>query len=796
MQPVLIVLSATVIGLFLAPIYLFSAFSGCLLATFFGSCFFLLRKHSRIAAVLLFFCFLVLSNLHYSLFFPIRQDIIDIDSLARKVKITGELTDVRHLTEGRSWVEVLVDSVALKTQLLPLESSLRVRLYLEEGTDQLFPGDIISCRSRMRKPRLFGTPGEFNWPRYMTSQHVDMTAWVKNVEKIEVLGRINRFPDRVMAQWRSQVAATIQGLMPEDRAYLVRALVLGEGRVIPDGIRRTLASSGISHLFAISGLHLGMIALLGYRFLLSIYRRCPRLLQWKPPQRVLPLLLLPLLLVYLLLTGDAVSTRRAFSLAALGAFFLCWRYHVRPLMLLASLALLSLLVNPLLLWQAGWQLSFAGAAGILLWQPLWQNTGHHRSSFYRYPMQLFFVTSAAMLATLPLVLLDFHLFAPVGVLANLICVPLITLFALPVGFLGLLFHSVYSFPAEILFQLCGATLDFVLSLAQWFSTLPALGGSYVFLSSSQYMAVAIFVLPLLLLPQLTRTTVQRIIPICFLLTILLWQFPLPQTAPLSLTMFSVGQGESMLLKNNDGQAVLIDGGGFYSDRFDVGERLLAPAFGALGVSELSAVMLTHDDLDHRKGLIFILNHFPVREFWSGIPFEFLHHSLQKALINNNINIRIIPAGWSQVASWSVGTLDVYKSRIVDSNKNNSSLVLHVNIHNHDDLLLTGDLERDGVLTLLDEGISNPVSLLKVPHHGSKFSATDHLIDQLMPKFCFVSVGYQNRYHLPASEVVNYLQDKNIPLYRTDVSGSLQALLSENGWQVKHWRQGFFVDIAP
>ncbi|MDX2478941.1 MAG: DNA internalization-related competence protein ComEC/Rec2 [Desulfuromusa sp.] len=796
MQPVLIALSATVAGLSLAPIYVLPHFSGWLFVTFSALLFFLLRSHSRVAFVLLFLSVFVFSNLRYPLQFTSRQDIIYIDKLAQKMTLTGRLTDIRQLTEGRSWLELLVDSVAQKNQPLTLESPLLVRLYMEEGTSQLFPGDVVRCKSRMRQPRLFGTPGEFNWPRYLASQHVDMTAWVKNLEEITVLERQPDIPDRAMVQWRGMVAAHILGLMPEDRATLVRALVLGEGRIIPDRIRRTLAKSGISHLFAISGLHLGMIALLGYRLLLSFYRRFPRLLNWQPPQRALPLVLLPLLLGYLLLTGDAVSTRRAFALAAVGAVFLCWRYYVNPLLLLASLALLSLLANPLLFWQAGWQLSFTGAAGILLWRPLWQKQGSHLPLYLRYPLQLFFVTVAAMLATLPLVLINFHLFAPAGVFANLICVPIVTLLALPIGFSGLLFEPFFPQLAGFLFQICGLLLDAVLSLAHWFTALPGLGGTYLFLSLRQYLAVGLLVLPLLLSAQVKKLTMLRVVTACIISAVILWQFSFSPSFPVFLTMFSVGQGESMLLQNNNDQAILIDGGGFYSDRFDVGERLLAPALGRLGVTELTAVVLTHDDLDHRKGLVFVLDNFPVQAFWIGSSFSELHFSLQDVLLKHAIPVKIMPSGWSDISFWTSGDLNIFNGTTFGSNKNDSSLVMHLSHDSHENLLLTGDLEAQGVLNLLEAGLPGPVSLLKLPHHGSRFSATDRLIDQFVPKSCLVSVGYQNRHHLPARQVVDYLQQQNIPLYRTDLSGTLQAQLSENGWQVKHWQRGFFVDIAP
>ncbi len=796
MQPILVALSATIAGLSLAPFYTLSSSSGWLSVTFFCLLFFLLRKYNRLSLVFLFLAILVLTNLRYPLQFSSRQDIVQIDQLAQKVTLTGEVINVRELTEGRSWIKLRADSVAIKGQPVVLKSPLLIRLYFGEGAGSLLPGDVIRCKSRLRKPRLFGMPGEFNWPRYLASEHIDMTAWVKNIEKITILDRQENRINRKIVSWRSQIAKTIQGRMSEDRAYLVRALVLGEGGVIPDTIRKTLAKSGISHLFAISGLHLGMIALLGYRLLLTLYRRFPRLLNWQPPQRALPLLLLPLLFGYLLLTGGAVSTSRAFVLAVLVAAFLCWRYYVNPLLLLASLALLSLLINPLLFWQAGWQLSFSGAAGILLWRPLWQHLSRDLRFYFRYPVQLFLVTFAAMLATLPLVLFNFHLFAPVGVVANLICVPIVTLLALPIGFSGLLFYPLFPQLAGLLLQLCGFILEVVLSLANWFTALPGCSGTYLFLSHWQNLAVALLILPMLLFPLLVKTNRLRFIICCILPAVVLWQFPLTQSSPVALTMFSVGQGESMLLRNNRGEAVLIDGGGFYSDRFDVGERLLAPAFAELGVTELTAVVLTHDDLDHRKGLIFILDNFPVREFWVGQSPAKLHYSLQKVLSKRAIPVKVAPSGWSELPFWTSGHLSLFNGATPESRKNDTSLVMYYRHSKGNSLLLTGDLEEPGVEKLLEAGLPGPVSLLKLPHHGSKFSATDRLIDRLLPRFSLVSVGYQNRYHLPARSVVDYLQEKRVPLYRTDFSGTLQARYSPQGWQLRHWRKGFFVDISP
>ncbi len=793
MQPVSLAFAATLTGLLLAPLYSlptawgwgFLLFS-VLLVLFVPA---RLKRFSGVLVIAIFFLFF--ANSSYVWHLSSRPDVTHIDQLGKKVTIEGEVSAVRQLAGGRTWLAVAVTSVATKKLSIPLESPLPIRLYLGEGTTVFLPGDTIRCRTRLRKPRRFGIPGEFHWPRYLASQHIEMTGWVKSGEKISLLEAGHGGLRRSLAQWRHRVAAEIHALMPENRAYLTRSLVLGEGTILPDDLRKLLARSGISHLFAISGLHLGMIALLGYIVLRSLYRRVPRLLAWQPPQRVIPLLLLPLLLGYLLLTGGAVSTQRALALAVCGALFIFWRYHVHPLQLLASLAFISLLINPLLLWQAGWQLSFSGAAGILLWQPLWQRCGIRRPRILRYLLQLLLVTSAASLATLPFVLLNFHILTPAGIVANLFCVPLVTLVALPLGFFALLLEPVFLPLSRVLFEICGWILDQIVALAAWLTALPGLSGDYLFLSHWQILAVGLLIVPLLLFPQLRRGALLRFTTASFLVAVILWQFPLHGVPGVTLTMLSVGQGESLVLQNRSGQTILIDGGGFYSDRFDVGERLLAPAFAELGIDTLDMVVLTHDDLDHRKGLIFILRHYPVGRFISGIRRENLHYTLRRVLAEKGIPFYLIPPGWSELPSWQEGDLHIFNGRAPSCSDNDASLVMYLGLGKDNGLLLTGDLEAAGVDKLLTCGVPGRVSILKLPHHGSRHSAIGTLLDRLMPHFCLVSSGYRNRYHLPAESVVADIAARGIPLYRTDLNGTVRLSLIDKGWRTQVWKNGLF-----
>ncbi|NOQ51964.1 MAG: DNA internalization-related competence protein ComEC/Rec2 [Desulfuromonadaceae bacterium] len=786
-----VLLTATLAGLLLAPFYTFPQTIGwlltfaCLAAAFAG------RNNSRLWLIFLFVSFFLCANLRYPLQFPSSAEIDHISSLHRKVAVTAEIISVRQLAGGRSQFDLQMVHYVDKDKIIPVVEPVLLRLSIEEGDDSLLPGDRVQFRSRLRKPRQFGTPGEFHWPRYLASQGVAMTAWVKNAEQITFVTQGDVSPGRAIARWKGLVARKIAALLPDTQAALVRALVLGESRLLSADTRKKLACGGVSHLFAISGLHLGLIGLLGYRLLLFGYRRSETLLNFQPPQRLLPMLLLPLLLGYLLLTGDAVSTRRAFSLAAAGAVLLYWRHVVSPLRLLLSLALLFLLAAPLSLWHPGWQLSFAGATGILLWRPIWQNFPAALPWMIRGPVRLLLVTLSATLSTLPLVLVNFHLLATAGVLANLLAVPVVALCALPVGLCGLLLLPLSSVLAEGAFRLCGLLLETTLNFVSWLTSFPGFSGTYLFLSRWQYLAIGLCVVPILLIGQMGSLRRQKtIILSCLCLAGFCWFRPGVNPTQLSLTMFSVGQGESMLLTNDQQQAMLIDGGGLYSKRFDVGERLLAPALGELGIHEFFAVMLTHDHPDHRKGLLFILEHFSVGEFWSGHPLEELHPQLQSVLREKAVPVRQFPPGWSPVSSWQGGKMHVFRGPDWLAKENDVSLVLYLE-EPAGGFLLTGDLERQGVKRLIAAGVPGPVAFLKLPHHGSRHSGTEMLLDLLQPQACLVSAGYRNRYRFPAQELVNSLQERNLPLYRTDSMGTIRVRRFAENWQFERWEKGLF-----
>nr|NIS42748.1 MBL fold metallo-hydrolase [Desulfuromonadales bacterium] len=265
----------------------------------------------------------------------------------------------------------------------------------------------------------------------------------------------------------------------------------------------------------------------------------------------------------------------------------------------------------------------------------------------------------------------------------------------------------------------------------------------------------------------------------------------PSPGP-AVTFFSIGQGDSSLLTLADGRHLLVDGGGLYGDRFDVGERLLLPALARLGVSRLDAVVLTHDHPDHRKGLLAVLRSLEVGEFLSGTDPAHLDAQLRRVIAETGVPVRTLAPGWHHYAGTEDAEEEVrlYVPPRTLPDENDRSIVLYHRFGGQG-TLLTGDLEAAGVRHFVDSAPKLPLALLKLPHHGSRYSRSELLLDTFAPSIVAVSAGYDNPYHLPATQLLEAVALRDIPLYRTDLDGTVRVDLSVDGYSVERWQRGLF-----
>jgi competence protein ComEC len=704
----------------------------------------------------------------------------------RPIIIEGEIKTINSRPDNAASIDI--DSVWLFYDQKETRLTSKIRISVEQMNEPLLPGDTIRLQTRLKEQRNFKTPGAFNYKRYLLRRDIVATGFAlksSNIARIHSEKSWN--PATALKVWRSQIRQQVNDALTPETAPFVNALAIGDRGAMSISQRKLLAESGLAHLFAISGLHLGLVASLLYLGSRSIYLRSFASRLGIPARRLLPPLLLPLLYGYMILTGSAISTVRALIMLAAVTILCVVSRRTRPIDVLVAAAFLILATDPLALFEPSFQLSIAGAGGIILLLPIWQPYLEKTPSIVRYALTLFAVTLSASLATMPFVLLHFHTLAPAGLLLNLLAVPLVSLLLVPLTLVAVILTLINPAASTFCFQLISAIMVPFTQFVEKCLSIDLLSARTVFMAPSTlifFSTLALFAVSLKYIRQRTIIATTALF-----ISLALTTVPgITKDDELTVYALDVGQGDATILQMPSGKNYLIDGGGLYSERFDTGERLVAPTLGYLGIDQLDAVILSHDHPDHRKGLAYLLRNFPVKAFWSSTPETGIHPSLLKPIQEKQIPTRQFQPGWQQANNES--NLDVFVPGNTSTRLNDHSLVLYAR-HGSDGLILTGDLEKTGIEELAASSVPGPVTLLKLPHHGSRRSDPSMLLNKYRPKLAFSSIGTNNRYGLPHSTVLATLTNASVPLQRTDRDGTIRLTSKGQGWAITHWKKGLF-----
>jgi competence protein ComEC len=575
--------------------------------------------------------------------------------------------------------------------------------------------------------------------------------------------------------------------IPAREASLARGFVLGQDdRIDPqtvDDFRR----SGLSHLLAVSGQNVLLLALLA----------SPVLAALGLPLRARLLWLLALIGVYVPLAGAGPSIQRAGVMGAAGVVAtLAGRPASRAYALLLA-ATVTLALNPRSCADAGWQLSFAAVVGIfLLAAPLRDALVARLGSgpLRRGLAEGTALTVAATLATAPLISHHFGAL-PLGTLfANLLAMPAVAL-AMWLGMISAAVGQVPAVPLQPLNWLNALLLAYIAQVAAWFGrpgwavtelelrTPLAVIGAYTAIAAVTAAALSIEASRRGARERLrrvrrrpatrARTVLAAAAAVALLApaadAILRDRRAAPGPAGLRVEVLDVGQGDAILLQPAHGDPVLVDGGPPGGD--------LESKLRAAGVSQLAAVIVTHDQTDHAGGVREILGELPVRR----LVFSFGRRSLLAAARGSGTIPYRVGEG-SEIASGGLRLEVLWPPRdrsqvngVADPNQR--SIVLLARWESFS-MLLTGDAEAEAVP--LDPG---PVDVLKVSHHGSDDAGLGPLLDRLSPQLALISVGAGNPFGHPTAGTLATLAAHRVPVLRTDRDGTVTLEVGRSGYHV-------------
>ena len=574
-------------------------------------------------------------------------------------------------------------------------------------------------------------------------------------------------------RWRAVLVERLHERYGE-RGALVSALILARKEGLERDLREAFARTGIAHLLAISGFHVGVVSGL----ILAVVN-C-----FSIPRRRAAVVAAVATWLYVALIGFPDAACRAALIIALLSLS---RARARPPARWGALgaALLVLLVlDPGRLWSPGFQLSFSGAAGLVAWGAPIRRT-LKRVGGSRLPGGLATALAAgvaATVATLPVVAWHFERVSLVGIPATLLATPLVAL-AVPGALVSLLLELPFPTVAGFLAGGVDSLLACLEIGTEW------LGGHTWVSAWTTQTTVKVACVGLSLGALATRAPrirgrVRRISRVAWVVAALVvWPVVLSVAGrgTLELIVLDVGQGDAIAIRTPRARWVLIDAGPSGRDD-DPGAHPVVRELRKRGVRRLEALILTHPDLDHIGGAPAVLSSLAV-----GVVIDPARPSPKRAYVELLELARergVAWGGWRAGDTWTLDgvVFDVLApdSRLSsgDTESNASSLVIHVR-YGAFDALLMGDAPAD-VEVDVSRSLGSDFEVLKVGHHGSDTSTDSLMLARLMPQLSVVSVGRRNRYGHPSSRVIRRLLDSGTTLRRTDLDGTVTIVARSDG----------------
>jgi competence protein ComEC len=635
----------------------------------------------------------------------------------------------------------------------PLTVSGRWQLFAMQA-DALEPGDNCTLVVKLRRPHGAANPGGFDYEGWLLSEEVTATGSVRKLS-------CRHSPQFSVDHLRLALRREFQRLFPERPASgVLLALLSGDRALVADPVWETYTATGIVHLMAISGLHVTVLGLAAFWLALQLLRRFPRLGLHCPLHKPALLAGFAVALAYSVFAGFTVPTQRtAVMLAAVVAAASLER-RLPPFQVLAAALVATLLFSPLAVHAAGFWLSFGAVALLLL-----MGNAFRDLPAWRQGLQMQFAIS---LLLLPLTLWFFERASWVSPFANLLAVPLVTLCIVPVGLLGLLcWLAGLAGGSTMLWSLAIALIEILDALMEQFAAWP--GASAAF-SLPGWAGLLGLVLALVCLLQPLQKQLRLLAPL-FLLP-LLWPPTDLLAGQLRLTMLDVGQGLSVLVET-PGHRLLYDTGPALGPQADAGSRYILPSLQRRGIYALDRLVLSHDDLDHTGGARSLLQGMTVGQ---GLGVAVAGATAAPVWQPCEAGQQWEWDGWRFVVLYP----DAEQRRFARAD-NNRSCVLRIS-RGHSAVLLPGDLERLGELSLLDRFPADALksTVLVLGHHGSRGASSEELLAAVRPQWALISAGYRNHFRHPNTQTLARLQQARTPWRNTAASGAVTVLLDAQG----------------
>lgn len=621
-------------------------------------------------------------------------------------------------------------------------------------------GDKVELSGKLYSLSSLRNPGGFDEKLYYKTRNIEYKMYPKTANKVGEENNLKIF----LGKLNTDISNVYDNILPEQEASLIKAMVAGDRSDLSDYTKDLFSNAGVYHIIAISGLHIHILSYIVLFFSEKIHKRYGKILAAL------------FVILYCIFTGAGVSAVRAVCMFLIYIF---GKFIYRENDILNSLAVscfIILFFRPLYLFDPGFQYSFCAVLSIIIFSGpiaefLNKRISKSGSEILSSAISVNFISRAVMW-------FHFYGFNVIDIFANLIILPfagIVIFFGFVSGIFGLFSLSLAKFFAAPVYLIL-KMYEFVCELIY---DIPF---TYVSLGKPNIVALVSYLLIVLFFALCLYKFIRRkffvfsTFFVVFLFVIFGWT-----NDRMKIMMLDVGQGDCFVCNYGD-ECFVIDGGGSYDRNLgdDTGVNVLFPYLKYMGIDEVSAVFVTHFDSDHVKGIIEILDCVNVKTIY--ISNEEEENDLYKILcekaLEKNVNMYKI-RGDDVIDFYGGISIDcIYPFNDSEVEGNESSLVLKV-VFGNNSFLFTGDIDEECEKKIINSGKNINADVLKLAHHGSKYSNCDEFIDKVSPKLAVVSAGNFSIYGQPAKSVVEKFEERNIEVLNTNEKGAVEIYSDGN-----------------
>jgi competence protein ComEC len=773
-----------------------------------------LKKSTRVIAVLLVLSSVIIGILDINLYLykdPGSQHIINYIG-KEKLIVEGIISENPEVSTDRT--ELTVSTVRLihdDDAIIPIEGFVLLSV---NGNQEFKYGDFIRFKTRLKAPHSFRNPGGFDYVKHLRYRGIMARGFIRDSSGLVVLRENQGDIFKIyLERMRRNLKRLIRDNSSSPEGEIIQAMILGDQKEIPKEVMDKFNKTGTTHIIAISGFNIGIVAFLSFIVIRLIMKSSAYLLLRFNIFKFSTICAIIPVIIYTFIAGMGVSVVRAAIMAVTFMIAIILGKERDLYNSLALAALMILVVYPPSLFDVSFQLSFVAVWAILFIAPRLtlmipegkpEAESRHKAMTKKVfkNVYIFLVVSlSATLGTLPLIVFYFNRMSTVVLLSNLIVVPILGIIAIPVCTAIILVAPLSNALAILFLDISSFLVRISVSMVDLFASIP---GSSVFITTPTVLEITayyLFLIATVKLIDFIKRDESNAFNIKSTISLLLYRVILAVLAVffiidatyihikdnsenLKITYIDVGQGSSTLIRLPGGKKVLVDGGGSYENIFDVGKYVVAPYLWHERIKDIDIVVLTHPHPDHLNGLLHILSNFDVKEVWSnGESAEIeTYEDFVKIINEKNITHRLISEDTGNITINGATITILNPPKSIDSRNdlsrkfdetNNDAIVMKLTVGNVS-ILLPSDISEPTETSLVKSGKNLKSQIILVPHHGGLTSSTIPFLNSVKPEIAVISCGADNVYNDPRPDVLKRYLQLGTKILRTDINGAVDV----------------------